>query len=196
MSVATVPRQVMIPSARPRAKLITGKKLLAMGDIGPCELIDGRIVPMVPTGNEHGVVEFNLGRHIGNFVAAHKLGWVSGGEVGIYTRRNPDRVRGADIAFVSRERLAGRPPKGFLTVAPDLVVEIVSPDDRWQSMRDKLEEYFAIGVQRVWIVEPDNRDVLVYRSSTEMHKYGEGDILAGEGALAGFALPIAELFEE
>jgi Uma2 family endonuclease len=196
MTVATVPRQGIIPSTRPRAKLITGEKLQAMGDIGPCELIDGRIVPMVPTGSEHGVIEFNLGRHIGNFIAAHKLGWVSGGEVGIYTRRNPDRVRGADIAFVSRERLPDGPPKGFLTVAPDLVVEIVSPDDRWQSIRDKLEEYFAIGVYRVWIVEPDNRAVLVYSSSTEMRKFGEGDTLAGEGVLDGFSLLIAELFEE
>jgi Uma2 family endonuclease len=186
----------MVPSTRPRAKLITGEKLQAMGDIGPCELIDGRIVPMVPTGNEHGVVEFNLGRHIGNFVAAHKLGWITGGEVGIYTRRSPDRVRGADIAFVSRERSSDRPSKGFLTVAPDLVVEIVSPDDRWQSIRDKLEEYFAIGVHRVWIVEPETRTVLVYRSVTEMRKLGEADLLTGEGVLEGFSLPVAELFEE
>lgn len=196
MSVATVPRQATIPSTKARTKLITGEKLLAMGDIGPCELIDGRIVPMVPTGNEHGVVEFNLGRHIGNFVAAHKLGWVTGGEVGIYTRRNPDRVRSADIAFVSRERSSGRPSKGFLTVAPDLVVEIVSPDDRWQDVRQKLEEYFGIGVDRVWIVEPDNRAVLVYRSITEMSRLGAGDTLLGEGVLEGFSVPVAELFEE
>jgi Uma2 family endonuclease len=196
MTVATVPRQATIPSTGHRAKLITGEALLAMGDIGPCELIDGRIVPMVPTGNEHGVVEFNLGRHIGNFVAAHKLGWVSGGEVGIYTRRNPDRVRGADIAFVSRERLPGRLPKGFLTIAPDLVVEVVSPDDRWQGIRDKLEEYFAIGVHRVWIVEPETHTVLVYRSVADMSKLGEDDTLTGEGVLDGFTLPVAELFAE
>ena len=63
-------------------------------------------------------------------------------------------------------------------------------------MRDKLEEYFAIGVHRVWIVEPDNRDVLVYSASTEMRKFGEGDMLMGEGVLDGFILPVAELFEE
>jgi Uma2 family endonuclease len=177
----------------PEVKLITGKELLAMGDIGPCELIDGRIVPMVPTGDKHGIVEFNLGRHLGNFVTDRKLGWVMGGEVGIYTRRNPDRVRGADVVFISRERLP-EPTGGFLEMAPELVVEIISPEDRWHDVWQKLEEYFAIGVRWVWIVEPENRTVLVYRSVTEMQRLGEGDILVGEGVLEGFTLPVISLF--
>ena len=167
-----------------------------MGDIGPCELIDGRIVRMNPTGRSHAFVESNLSSALNLFVRQRKLGQVLVGEVGIFTRRDPDRVRAADIAFVSNERLAGTTSGGYLKIAPELVVEVISPTDRWQDMRQKLEEYFAIGVQRVWIVEPDKRDVLVYNASTEMHKYGEGDILAGEAALDSFALPIAELFEE
>jgi Uma2 family endonuclease len=194
MTVATLPRST-VAVRRPRARRITGEELLAMGDIGPCELVDGRIVPMVPTGHEHGSIEFNLGRLLGNFVAERKLGWISGGEVGIYTRRNPDRVRGADLAFVSRERSPVRPAKGFLTIAPDLVVEIMSPDDRWQEVRQKLAEYFAIGVRSVWVVEPERRAVLVYRSLTHMQEIGKGDMLTGEGVLDGFSLPVAELFE-
>ncbi|MFQ5859132.1 MAG: Uma2 family endonuclease [Anaerolineae bacterium] len=181
--------------APPATRLITGEELLAMGDIGPCELIDGRIVHMTPAGGEHGVVEFDLGRHLGNFVADRRLGWVMGGEVGIYTRRNPDRVRGADVVFISRDRLP-EPPKGYLEVAPELVVEVMSPNDRWQSVQDKMEEYFAIGVQWVWIVQPANRTVLVYRSITELQKFGEEDTLNGEGVLEGFALPVASLFVE
>jgi Uma2 family endonuclease len=195
MTVATVPQQT-VPRPRPRAKLITGEELLAMGDIGPCELIDGRIVRMNPTGMQHGDIMIALGAALRDFVRKRQLGRVVGGEVGIYTRREPDRVRAADIAFVSRERLADKSLKGFLKVAPELVVEIISPTDRWQNMRDKLEEYFAIGGHRVWIVEPDNRDVLVYSASTEMRKLGEGDMLMGEGVLDGFTLAIAELFEE
>jgi Uma2 family endonuclease len=194
MTVATVPQ--MTARTKPRAKLITGEELLAMGDIGPCELIDGRIVRMNPTGLQHGDIVIALGSALRDFVRKRQLGRVVGGEVGIYTRREPDRVRGADIAFVSRARLADKPLKGFLQVAPELVVEIISPTDRWQNMRDKLEEYFAIGVHRVWIVEPDNRDVLVYSASTEMRKLGEDDMLMGEGMLDGFTLPVAELFAE
>ena len=167
-----------------------------MGDIGPCELIDGRIVRMNPTGLQHGDIVIALGSALRDFVRKRQLGRVVGGEVGIYTRREPDRVRGVDIAFVSRERLADKPLKGFLKVAPELVVEIISPTDRWQNMRDKLEEYFAIGVHRVWIVEPETRAVLVYRSVTEMNRLGEGDVISGEGVLEGFSLPVSELFEE
>lgn len=92
-------------------------------------------------------------------------GWVMTGKVGIYTRRHPDRVRGANVVFLSKERWPDHPPRGFLEVAPDLVVEIMSPNDRWQDVRQKLAEYFAIGVRWVWIVEPENQTVLVFRPS-------------------------------
>jgi Uma2 family endonuclease len=177
-----------------RDRLLTGDELLALGDIGPCELVDGRIVRMSPTGHEHGYLEFRLGARLEAFVTDRRLGWVSGGEVGIYTRRNPDRVRGADIVFVSRERLPDRPGKTFLEVAPDLVVEIMSTEERWQDVRQKIEEYFAIGVTHVWIVEPDNTAVLVYRSATDFARLGAGDVLEGEGILSGFTLPVGDLF--
>lgn len=74
-------------------------------------------------------------------------------------------------------------------------MEILSPEDRWQSVRQKIEEYFAIGVKWVWVIEPENRAVLVYRSNTEMHKLGEEDTLKGEGILEGFTLPVASLFQ-
>jgi Uma2 family endonuclease len=176
-------------------KLITGEELFALGDIGPCELIDGRIVPMAPTGGEHGVIESNLASELRSFVRQGQLGWMMSGEVGIYTRRDPDRVRGADIAFISKERQAERPQK-FLEIAPELIVEIISPTDRWQDMHEKLEEYFAIGVQQVWIVEPPTRTVRVYRSITQVQKLAEGDTLRGEGPLNGFTLPVIEIFAE
>lgn len=176
--------------------VITGEELLAMGDIGPCELVDGRIVPMSPTGGEHGILESDLGFALRYFVQEHNLGWVMTGEVGIYTRRNPDRVRGADVVFLSKERWPDRPPKGFLEIAPDLVVEILSPSDRWQDVRQKLAEYFALGVRWVWIVEPDNQTVLVFRSITDMQQYGIHDTLVGEGLLEGFTLTVASLFAQ
>lgn len=184
---------MVVTLAPPKERLITGEELLAMGDIGPSELIDGRVVPMTPTGEEHGMIESNLVHNLRAFVRQHKRGRVSSGEVGIYIRRMPDRIRAADVAFVSVERLA-RPAKGFLEVAPELVVEIMSPEDRWQAMRDKLADYFSIGVERVWIVEPQNRKVLVFSSTTDVEEYDEGDTLRGEGALEGFAIRVGDLF--
>ncbi len=176
--------------------LITGDELLAMGDTGPCELIDGRIVRMRPTGGEHAAIEAALTAKLHSYVRERRIGWVLGGEVGIYIRRSPDRVRGADAAFVSRERMPTRPGRRFLEVAPELVIEVLSPDDCWQDIRQKIEEYFEIGVERVWVVEPENRAVLVYRSPDESERMREGDVLEGHGTLEGFRLPVAELFAD
>ncbi len=177
-------------------ELITGEQLLAMGDVGPCELIDGRIMPLSPTGGEHGRLEAKLAFELRRFSEEERLGWTLSGEVGIFIRRDPDRVRAADVAFLSRARAPAGPPKGFLELAPDLIVEIISPTDRWQEIRAKLEDYFAIGVQQVWVVEPDTPSVLVYRSPTEAAKLVGEDMLQGEGVLAGFALPVAQLLTD
>jgi Uma2 family endonuclease len=182
------------PTAQVEPKTITGDELFAMGDIGPCELVDGRIVPMAPTGGEHGRVEVRLGSRLEIFVRQKGIGWVVGGEVGIYTHRNPDTVRAADIAFISKERAPDGPPKGFMDVSPDLIVEIISPNDRWQDMRRKLSEYFSIGVQQVWIVEPETHSALVYRSVADITTLTESDTLIGDGPLAGFKLPVADIF--
>lgn len=148
---------------------------------------------MSPTRLKHGGIERRAGKHLGDFVDARGLGWVGVGEVGIYTRRNPDRVRGADVLFISKTRLP-EVPDTFLEVAPELIIEVLSPTDRWLDIRQKITEYFAIGVEQVWIVEPDHRLVLVYRSPTTFEEFGVGDTLRGDGALAGFELPVARLF--
>jgi Uma2 family endonuclease len=173
---------------------ITGAELLALGDVGPCELIDGRIVAMTPTGSEHAAIESNLVYELTRFVRERRVGWVLSGEVGIYTRRDPDRVRGADVAFVSKARCPAVPPKGFLDVAPEMVGEVLSPGDRWQEVRQKVEEYFAAGTEQVWLVEPENRALLICTSPTEIQKHGEADTVIGTGVFEGLLLPVASLF--
>ncbi len=175
-------------------RLITGDELLAMGDIGPCELIDGEIVRMSPTGEIHGYLESRLTFFLYRFSQDTQAGWVLGGEVGIYIRHNPDRIRGADLAFWSKGRLPDGPSTGFSEVAPDLIVEILSPTDRWAEMRHKIGDYFSIGVGELWIVEPDEETVFVYRSATQRSAMRRGDTLVGSGSLTGFTFPVDELF--
>lgn len=81
-------------------------------------------------------------------------------------------------------------------MAPNLVVEIMSPEDRWQDVREKLADTFSIGVERVWIVEPQNRKVLVFSSTTEVAEYDEEETLHGDGVLAEFAVKVSDLFAE
>jgi Uma2 family endonuclease len=186
----------MVMLAPPTDKLMTGEELLAMGDMGPCELIDGRIVMMEATGGEHGEVEGNFYEAIKDFARSHQAGRVQVGEVGIYIRRNPDRVRAADVLFISLERYAQLQNKrGFLDVAPELVVEILSPDDTMIGMNQKLRDYFSIGVKLVWLVDPEARSVFAYHSLTDVREFTVTDTLTGDEVLPGFAVPVATLFE-
>jgi len=176
--------------------LITGEALFEMGDIGRCELIEGRIVKMSPTGAVHGELSSELDFLLRTFVKKNRdAGKVFVGETGVYIKQNPDTIRAADVIFISVERWKRcNPDRAFLDVAPELVVEIVSPTDRWQDIREKILDYFSIEVTWVWIVEPKKRAILVFTSPTAFLEYNTGDMLKGEGPLQGFELDVANYF--
>lgn len=174
---------------------ITGEDLFEMGDIGWVELVKGELKHMSPPGYEHGLIENNFGGILRAFVRQHKLGYVMTGEVGLYTRRNPDTVRGMDVAFISHERMAQVKSGSYLDLAPELIIEVLSPNDLWSEVNDKLNEYFAIGVKLVWIANPKKQEVHVYRSLTDLEILTAQDTLSGGEVLPGFKVVVGELFE-
>ena len=179
------------------ARPITGEELAELPNRGPCELVLGRIVPMSPTGGEHGRIEGNFFRVLDAFARSRQLGKVLVGEVGVFTRRSPDSVRGADVAFISNERYARLEPKrGFLNVPPELVVEVLSPHDSVSGLTQKLREYFAAGVRLVWVADPEAKAVLAYRSLTDVRELRESDRISGDDVLPGFEIEVKALFEE
>ena len=181
--------------SRSEERLVTGEELLRRPDLEPCELVEGKIVPMSPVGFQHGKIGRRIARPLEDWSEDRGTGDVVSGEVGIYIRRDPDTVRAADILYISTERLAGRAPVGYLEVAPELVVEILSPDKRRGAVEEKLKDYFAVGVDLVWVVDPEERYVLAYRGSLfEVERFEEGDLLMDEENLPGFSLAVADLF--
>lgn len=182
---------------RNNENLITAEEFARFPDLGSCELVNGRIVHLSPARPIHGYYEGNVGIPLGNYARESGRGRVLFGETGLWTRRGPDTVRGADCVFISHERWARRNPQGFLDVPPELVVEILSPDDRRGEVMEKVEEYIALGIDLVWIVDPEHRCVLAYRGSLfDVERFEEGDVLVDEEVLPGFSLPVAELFRE
>lgn len=176
-------------------RLITGEELARMSSVESAELVEGRLVKKMPTGDEHGAVEIAIAAALHNHVRIAKTGKVRSGEVGIYTRRNPDTTRAADVLYISNERYSQRSSSAFLDVSPEIIVEILSPGDSMPEVLQKLREYFAIGVVLVWLIDPTSKTVLVYRSLTNVRELTVNDELTGEDVLPGFVVKVAELFE-
>lgn len=186
MSAATLPAL--------EDKLMTADELYALGNLLGVELINGKLHSMSPTGFEHGIWEADVAFHLKHFLRRHNLGKVMTGEVGIYIRRNPDTIRAADVLFISHERLQQVTSTAYLDVAPELVVEILSPRDSWVEMAEKLEDYFSIGVQQVWFINPRRQTVQVFNTLTESVLLKNTDTLANVPCLPEFSLPLSELF--
>ena len=184
----------------PRGPL-TGDELHRMPWLNPCELVGGRVVRMTPTNPTHGRIEVNVAAALRSFVRSRNLGIVMAGEVGIFTTRDPDTVRAADVLFLSHARDSARTRRdgflrdGFLDVAPDLVVEILSPTDRPAEVQRKLDEYFASGVRLAWVVDPAERVVHVHEGRLDPRRLIPGDVLSGGDVLPGLELPVDEVFE-
>ncbi len=175
-------------------RLITGDELAKMGDLEPCELVEGKIVATGFGTVEHGIIEANIAFALRTFVQPRRLGTTLLGGVGVFTRRDPDTVRSADVLYISNERYAQIQSATFVEVAPELIVEVLSPDDRWSKVTQKMREYFTIGVELIWIVDPQARTVYAYRSLTDVREFKEGDVLPGDEVLPGFSLRMADLF--
>jgi Uma2 family endonuclease len=178
------------------SRLFTGEELAVMRNVGPCELVNGRIMPMTPTGDEHGAIEANIAAELRVYARDHNVGKVRSGEVGVYVHRNPDTVRAADVLFISHEQYARKTTSVFLDVAPELIVEILSPSDSWTEVTQKLRDYFALGVRLVWVVDPAARTIYAYRSLTDIREFTANDVLSGDDILSGFSAPVARLFEQ
>ena len=148
----------------PQAALLTAEEFeeFSPPDDYRYELVRGRIVRMSPPGPLHGGVGAALTSLLHQHVRRHKLGFVSI-ECGCILERNPDTVRGPDIAFIRRDRVPDGLPIKFFQGPPDLAVEVISFGDRRGEIQDKVDEYLAVGVLVVLTVHPVKRTVTVFR---------------------------------
>ena len=157
------------------------------------ELIEGELVETMSTGFIHGVVAQRIGRFIGNFANQHQLGEVTAAETGFILGEKT--YRGADSAFISNESLSEHGyPQGFFPTAPDIAIEVVSPNNTSEEMMEKTNLYLQNGSRMVWIIYPQTRVITVYRQNNVVSLLRESDFLDGEDVLPDFRLSIAELF--
>jgi Uma2 family endonuclease len=173
----------------------TPEDLLSMPDRGRYDLIDGQLVARnMSIGTSITAALINARLTV--FVLAHRSGWTFQADGGLQIfRDSPHKVRFADGAFISRERSPGRPTQGHLRIAPELVIEVVSPNDVAADVNEKVREYLAAGVLLIWVVYPEPRSIDVYRASANNSQLSEVDELSGEDVVPGFSLPVREIFD-
>jgi Uma2 family endonuclease len=146
-------------------------------------------------GEEHGRIEFKLILRLGNHVEAHNLGVLYTGDTDFVLDGDAQDIRikrRPDIAFVTTSRFV--PSKGYIYGAPDLAIEIISPTERPQAIRQKLAEYLQYGVQQVWHVYPDSQEIVIHYPDHTSRTFHAEDTLTGGALLPGFTLKVATLF--
>ena len=182
-----VPDPAYVP---PMPALRTANDLLHPDIPERAELVRGVLVVREPPGFNHGAIVVRLASLLNDYVRAHNLGLVVAGDAGFHLASDPDTVRGADVAFVRRERLPDPPPVAFAAFAPDLAVEILSPNDRPGAVLAKVADWLSGGAHLVWVIDPTRCSARIYQEDGTELVIHEGDALNGGSVLPGFSCPL------
>jgi Uma2 family endonuclease len=177
-------------------QLVTADELLRMPDNGfRYELVQGELRRMSPAGFHHGRLIMNVATTLDQHVRAQQLGVVCAAETGFLLTTDPDTVRAADVAFIRQDRIEHETElEGYWPGAPDLAVEVVSPNDLYTEVDEKVTDWLDAGTRMVVVINPRKRTVTVYRSLRQIVVLREQDTLDGSDVIAGWTLPIAAIF--
>ena len=157
------------------------------------ELSNGMLVREPPPGARHGRVVTNVLRILDAYVRQHALGSVFV-ETGYLLSRQPATVRGADISFIATHRLPAELPVGFLSIPPDLAIEVLSPSNTASEIERKVLEYLDAGAAMVWVIDPETRSARSYRG-VEALLIREDGALTGDAVLPGFVMQLNDVFD-
>ena len=183
------------PRSDAPTRLVTADELLQLSkDEFYGELIRGELCEEMPPGFRHEKIVAELIAMLVTFVRTRRLGSVVGGS-GVWTERDPDTVRAPDVQFYSAERLPLDDQSiGYIEIAPDLVVEVRSPNDSLAKLRDKASMWLGVGARLVWVVNPEQRAVEIYHTEREPLTLTGGDQLDGSDVLPGFNCSLDAIF--
>lgn len=185
-----------------RERFYTAEDLWVMShdpenDLRRFELSEGMLIQMTPAGAEHGKYALKFARRIGNFVEENRLGEVTAAETGYILFKNPkgkDTVRAPDVGFVSTARVPeGGMPSSYFPGAPDLAVEVISPNDEADDVQLRVTQFLKYGTRMVVLVYPKSKTVVVH-SPTGSFTLNIDDEFDGGDVLPGFKLAVRDIF--
>jgi Uma2 family endonuclease len=165
--------------------------------LGPCELVRGKVIPMVPGGFFHSNASANILTLLRVHCRKVKCGRVIGNEAGVVTEDFPGTVRGADVLYISyKRRPKNHPNPGFVRQIPELTVEVLGVSDSWKKLEEKVAEYHKLGVDLVWVADPKSRSVCIYPKGGKPVLKHENETIDGGKVLPKFKCKIARFFED
>jgi Uma2 family endonuclease len=159
------------------------------------ELVRGSLVVREPPSTEHGRIQANLAYFVTEHVRKNRLGVVIGKDTGFKMHSSPDTVRAAVVAYLRHDRAAEIPRRGYAALTPDLVAEILSPEDRPGEYLAKVAEWLDAGTVLVWVIDPQRVQAHVHRADGSLTIVGEDGVLDGEAVLPGFSCPLVEVLQ-
>lgn len=163
------------------------------------EYVNGQVKEVsMPGGGLHGKICGRVVKFLSNFVDDHNLGHIFSNDtfVNIPLDRDPERVYGPDVFYVSFGRLPkdAEIPAGTVFVIPELVFEVRSPSDSWNQLFGKVGDYLRIGVTLVVVLDEPTRSATVYGETFGQRMFGPDDELTLPEVLPGFAVRVADFF--
>lgn len=176
---------------------MTAEQLLRLPDDGNrYELVAGELRMMSPGNWKHSEIAANIGLLLLNHVKKRRLGKVLSNDPGFVLERNPDTVLAPGVAYIARGNYpADLPEQGYWPCAPDLAVEVLSPNDRIKGTEEKIEQSIEAGCRLAWLVNPRMRTVKIYFSNAGTKTIAIGEELDGDELLPGFCCQVAEVFD-
>jgi Uma2 family endonuclease len=158
------------------------------------ELERGRVVEVSRPGERHGLVCGNVATNLNLYARQRRKGYVLSNDPGVILERDPDTVRGPDVAYFEKGKKYDQMNPKFAEGVPALAVEVLSPNDRIGKVTRRVSEFHKAGVRLVWIVDPDARDVTVYRAGAGSYVVEPGQEITGDDVLPDFRRRVAEFF--
>jgi Uma2 family endonuclease len=175
--------------------IVTPEQLAALPNDKDFELVDGQLVER-KGGNKANWVATEFAIALTDHVARWHLGWVFGPGAGFrLDNARSFTVRKPDVSFVRFGRLPNeQPADAYDSLAPDLAVEVVSPNDTVYELDEKIDDYLRAGVRLVWVINPELQTVTIYRPGQSQQTIRGGDELDGLDVVPGFRCPVSALF--
>lgn len=157
------------------------------------EYRDGEVRDSVVGTPKHATIQMAVGSILRTFLRKTRRGWVMAEARCRLPLAGRTRFYLPDVCVVLAETDAQ--DKRYLARAPELVVEIQSPDDSLAAVLRKIDDYFEAGTQLAWVLLPEERTALVCRPGGEPQRLGPAQMINADPVLKGFEATVADLFE-